>query len=126
MITRAIARKKSLTEAGLDTLDKVIIEWGLYARGANSFIDKIEWKEGQSLAEPLTDFNDLYDGRSNNENTIIFAVVYNIREPEHKTLDEARGLITSDYQNYLEEEWITLLKEKYPVTINEEVLEDIE
>ena len=126
MITRAIGRKKSLTEAGLDTLDKVIIEWGLYARGANSFIDKIEWKEGQSLAAPLTDFNNLYDGRSHNENTIIFAIVYDIRGPEHKTLDEARGLITSDYQNYLEEEWITLLKEKYPVTINEEVLEDIE
>ncbi len=126
MITRANARKKSLTEAGLDTLDNVMIEKGVYAKGINSFIDKIEWKEGQSLAAPLTDFNDLYDGRSHNENTIIFAVVYKIREPEHKTLDEARGIITSDYQNYLEEEWIISLKEKYPITINEEVLEDIE
>ncbi|WP_022822237.1 peptidylprolyl isomerase [Hymenobacter norwichensis] len=36
-----------------------------------------------------------------------------------KTLAEARGLATSDYQNYLEKEWITQLRAKYPVKINQ-------
>jgi peptidyl-prolyl cis-trans isomerase SurA len=36
-----------------------------------------------------------------------------------KTLAEARGLATSDYQNYLEKEWISQLRAKYPVKINQ-------
>ncbi|QNH62983.1 peptidylprolyl isomerase [Hymenobacter sediminicola] len=36
-----------------------------------------------------------------------------------KTLAEARGQATSDYQNYLEKEWIAQLRAKYPVQINQ-------
>ncbi|RSK35297.1 peptidylprolyl isomerase [Hymenobacter metallilatus] len=36
-----------------------------------------------------------------------------------KTLAEARGQATSDYQNYLEKQWIGQLREKYPVKINQ-------
>ncbi|GGE96829.1 peptidylprolyl isomerase [Hymenobacter cavernae] len=36
-----------------------------------------------------------------------------------KTLAEARGQATSDYQNYLEKQWITQLREKYPVQVNQ-------
>jgi len=125
MVTRAIARKQSLAEIGLDTLDNVFVISGIYAKGDNSYIDKIDWKEGQTIAEKLTAYNDLYDGRSHNEQSIIFASVHNIRQAEPKTLDDARGLVTSDYQNYLEEEWVRTLKEKYPVIIHEEILEDI-
>jgi peptidyl-prolyl cis-trans isomerase SurA len=46
-------------------------------------------------------------------------------QPEPKTLDEARGLVTADYQTYLEKEWIKELKEKYPVAVNEDVLEKV-
>ncbi|NTW32702.1 MAG: hypothetical protein HGB12_08775 [Bacteroidetes bacterium] len=42
-----------------------------------------------------------------------------------KSLTEARGLITSDYQAYLEKEWISNLKKKYPVEINKSVFETI-
>jgi peptidyl-prolyl cis-trans isomerase SurA len=124
-VTRAVARKKSLHESGIDTMQHVIVESGIYARADNSFVDAIEWKTGQSEARPLTAFNDIYDGRSHNENSIIFALITNIRGPEPKDLNEARGLVTSDYQNRLEEEWIRSLKEKYPVVIHEEVLDDI-
>lgn len=43
-------------------------------------------------------------------------------EPTAKTLDEIRGPVISEYQDYLEEIWIQELKEKYPVQINQEAL----
>ncbi|MEN8224185.1 MAG: peptidylprolyl isomerase [Bacteroidota bacterium] len=125
MVTRALGRKQTLKEVGLDTLDGVFVMSGTYAKGDNSYIDTIEWKKGQSFSAQLTGFNELYDGRSHNESSIIFAVVNDVRKPEYKTLDEARGIITSDYQNYLEEEWVRTLKENYQVTVYEEILEDI-
>ena len=42
-----------------------------------------------------------------------------------KTLKEARGLVTSDYQVELEKKWVQSLKERYPVTINEKVLDKV-
>ncbi|GAA4011705.1 hypothetical protein GCM10022408_25220 [Hymenobacter fastidiosus] len=36
-----------------------------------------------------------------------------------KTLADARGQATSDYQNYLEKQWITQLRDKYPVKLNQ-------
>ena len=42
-----------------------------------------------------------------------------------KTLSEARGIVTADYQNQLEKEWIEELRSKYKITINQDVLESI-
>jgi peptidyl-prolyl cis-trans isomerase SurA len=42
--------------------------------------------------------------------------------PEVKKLNEARGLVTSDYQNFLEKEWITNLRQKYSVNVDRAVL----
>lgn len=46
--------------------------------------------------------------------------------PEVKTLDEARGLYVSDYQKYLEENWIKELRKKYKITVNKKLLKTIE
>ena len=48
-----------------------------------------------------------------------------MRGPEPKTLKEARGLVTSDYQLELEQKWVKSLKERYPVKINEKVLDKV-
>ena len=39
--------------------------------------------------------------------------------------EDIRGIITSDYQNYLEEEWIKALRAKYKITVNKAVLQSI-
>ena len=38
------------------------------------------------------------------------------------SFDEARGLVASDYQDFLEKQWIAQLRRKYPVKVNEKVL----
>ena len=46
-----------------------------------------------------------------------------------KTLPEeysdVRGIVTANYQDYLEKEWIAGLRKKYPVTIDEKVLKTV-
>ena len=42
-----------------------------------------------------------------------------------KTIAEAKGIITADYQNYLEKEWLSYLKNKYTVKVNDDVLNTV-
>ena len=43
-----------------------------------------------------------------------------------KSLDETRGPVASKYQEQLEKEWIEALRNRYSVTVNESVIQDIE
>ncbi len=45
--------------------------------------------------------------------------------PEPKTLDDARGLYVSDYQKYLEENWIKELRKKHKIKVNKKLLKTI-
>ena len=40
-------------------------------------------------------------------------------------VDDVKGKVTADYQNYLEKEWIEELRAKYPVTVYDKVLKKI-
>jgi peptidyl-prolyl cis-trans isomerase SurA len=44
---------------------------------------------------------------------------------EPKKLEDIKGIAISDYQNYLEKKWISDLKQKYPVIVNEDILKSI-
>ena len=46
-----------------------------------------------------------------------------LKAPE--TWSDEKGKVTTDYQDYLEAEWIKALRAKYPVVLNEEVWEKI-
>lgn len=56
------------------------------------------------------------------ETTVVMATVI---APEHKKLEEAKGLITADYQNYLETDWIKKLRSKYKILLHEDVLKKV-
>ncbi len=61
-----------------------------------------------------------------NDNSASFAYILKLYpKPQPRSFTEARGLVINDYQNELEEKWITELKKKYPVTINQQVLDSI-
>jgi peptidyl-prolyl cis-trans isomerase SurA len=51
--------------------------------------------------------------------------VTELLSPRNKEFNEAKGVITSDYQNYLEKKWLDELNKKYKITINESVLYSI-
>ena len=92
----------------------VTINPGLYEKGDNKYVDQINWENG--LSDEIN---------SDVENLTVFVKVRKKLKPEPKKLDEARGLATADYQSYLEQEWIKQLKIKYPVSVNEEVLQKV-
>ena len=60
------------------------------------------------------------------DKTASFALINKVYpQPETRLFNEAKGLVMNDYQTLLEEEWIKELKKKYPVVIDQKVLEGI-
>lgn len=51
--------------------------------------------------------------------------VKEVLAPAQKELNEAKGAITSDYQNYLEKTWLDELFKKHPIKVNSDVLYSI-
>ncbi len=96
-----------------DTIPKVTVECKKFVKGENMNLEGLEWKSGISEIIPLAD----------NENALV--VVHGVVPPEPKLLNEIRGAMTADYQNFLEKEWISELRAKYPVIINREVFNSI-
>jgi peptidyl-prolyl cis-trans isomerase SurA len=84
---------------------------GLFQKGEQAALDSTNWKPGTYTIEK--------EGRVN------YVVVTRIDAPRNKTFEEARGLAISDYQSYLEKDWIAQLKKKYPVVIYEEELQKL-
>lgn len=61
-----------------------------------------------------------------NDNSSSFAYIIKLfPQSQPRSFTEARGLVINDYQNELEDKWIAELKKKYPVTVNQEVLDSI-
>lgn len=58
-------------------------------------------------------------------NTSFIKVVKQYASNLQRSFEEAKGLVINDYQNILEEKWISELKNKYPVKINEAVFQSL-
>ena len=121
----SLPKVKALIDSGveLDSLKNIIrrdsigyafVRKGYYQRGDNQYVDQTEWKVGE-----VNEIASTVDQST----TIVF--IRELRDPEPKTLKEARGLVTSDYQVELEQQWVQSLKERYPVKINEKVLDKV-
>ncbi len=51
-----------------------------------------------------------------------FYIYSGTRAPEPKDIKSAKGAVITDYQNYLETEWLKELKAKFPVTVYKDVM----
>lgn len=61
----------------------------------------------------------------NHNNAFVLVQVKEVLPETQKTLEEAKGLVISDYQAYKEEKWLKELAEKYKIVINQEALKNV-
>ena len=97
-----------------DSIKAVRIIPNTYELGDNKYVDQIDWAVG--VSEPVN---------SDVEDLTVIVKVREVLSPEPKALKDARGLVTADYQSFLETQWLKELKTEYTVEINDDVLEKI-
>jgi peptidyl-prolyl cis-trans isomerase SurA len=90
----------------------IIVENRKFEKDDHSLVRNMDWKESISGLEEIND-------------KTLFLVNNKILKPEARRLDESRGIVTADYQNQLEKQWIQLLRQKYEVIVNRDILSKI-
>ena len=109
MILKGDSEEEILKSYNSDTNKVVTIEHHMYLRGESPVIDFIDWKEGLSR-------------NLDTDGTTTFVLVHKVIPPLPKDLKDIRGMVVSDYQNYLEKSWMSGLRKKYTCIINKDVL----
>lgn len=114
---RKMLKKNKTEKEIIDELNKtsqlnVQTESKLFNKGENKMVDA-NWNPAISADQ------------KGEGGKIVIIHVKKLVPPQPKAFAEAKGLITADYQNYLEKEWIESLKQKYKVEINRDVLSTI-
>lgn len=95
------------------TNSKVSVIEGKYEKGQYDVVDNAGWQVGVTAPKMLAD------------SSYQFVRITRIAAPEPKSLRETKGFIISDYQEYLEKNWLTELRQKYPIIVNEAVLKGL-
>jgi len=103
---------QSLAFAEFSDSSCLSFEINKYEMGDHPLVEKMDWND------PMSDNMD-------EEGKVIFLVKNKVLKPEPKMLDECRGIVTADYQNHLETDWIEELRVKYTVQVNREMLSEI-
>jgi peptidyl-prolyl cis-trans isomerase SurA len=76
----------------------------------------LSWKAG-TITSPLVNKAD---------NTVSFAYILTYYpQAAPRNFAESKGLVITDYQNELERNWLSALKKKYPVVINQAALNEL-
>jgi len=86
-----------------------------YEKGKNEVLDAMKWQVNELSATEISK----KDGSHN------FLKVEQILPPASKSLNEARGYVVADYQDYLEKDWVQRLEQEYEVKINEKVFKKL-
>ncbi len=84
----------------------------VFEAGNQTLPEHFEFKEGVSQ---IYNHNDAF--HVVNVNSVMLA--------GNKTLEEARGKVVSDYQNYIEKNWVETLNKRFDVEVNKSVLKRV-
>lgn len=114
---RAMLKKNKSEKEIVETINKtsqlnVVAETITYLKGENKDVDA-NWKQGIVATNLKKD------------NKEVIMIINKLMPKSPKSLAEAKGIITADYQNYLEKEWLAYLKNKYSVKVDETVLSTV-
>ena len=117
--TSAAAAESIIKSAEKDSVDKYIarrinndsvqyvkVQYGLWEMGRNKLVDRFGFKLR-------------YAYKPNADYPVVRCIGKKMKAPEN--WDDEKGKVTTDYQDYLETQWVKALREKYPVVINQEV-----
>lgn len=94
-----------------DSIQYVKVQYGLWEQGKNAAVDKYGLKIKNTEFTP------------SEELPIVVCVGKKLKSPEEWS--DEKGKVTTDYQDYLEAEWIKQLRAKYEVKVNQEVWEKL-
>ncbi len=94
-----------------DSVIRIRVEKGLFKKGDNALVDHDIFKV-DTTATPVKDYP-------------IDATYGKILKKGPEDYTDVRGLVTADYQDELEKEWVAGLRRKYAVEINREVLNTV-
>lgn len=109
---KAYTDKDILAKINVDSIPVLKIQSKYFLHKENALIDRLAWEK--AITEDQI-----------SDSSIIFVVVRGIVPPTPKSIKEAKGMITADYQNYLEKQWIEALRSKYKVDVDRAVFESL-
>jgi peptidyl-prolyl cis-trans isomerase SurA len=108
---KADTDKKMLEKFIVNNDTLITITQNRWFRGDDEDIDRIDWKKG------------VQDFYKNGLPSIID--INKVNRPEPRPFNEIQGEIVSGYQDWLTEEWIRQLNEKYVVDVDKEVYKGV-
>ena len=100
---------------------------GMYSEKVMGDSSRYEWSQIPNLNKMIPKAGMLTTPVINTtDNTVSFAyIIKSYPQSTQRSFNEARGLVTNDYQEILEKKWDEELKKKYPVVVDEKVLQSI-
>ena len=105
--------KEILSEVNKESQLNLNVEERLFAKGENEDVDN-NWNP--AISPNIT---------SATSTKVTIVAVSKLLAPTPKSFVDSKGMVISDYQNYLEKQWIEALKGKYSISIDEKTLATI-
>ncbi len=112
--------KKIITNAHPDSIDSYIKTRINIDSTLNVKVQKGFWEKGDNPVADKKIFKSKNSYKAESELPIIETVGRKLQIPEN--YNDVLGKVISLYQNYLENEWVSALRKKYPIWVNEKEL----
>ena len=94
-----------------DSVLRIRVEKGIFKKGDNALVDKMEFGVADAKVKPVKNFpKDAVYGKM-------------LKAPEE--MGDVKALVTADYQESMEKDWIKKLRAKYPVEVKWEMIDKL-
>lgn len=93
-----------------DSALRIRAEKGIFKKGDNALVDHDVFKVS-ALPKQIEGYP--------------YSAVYGKKLKSPKVMGDVRPLVVSDYQEYLESQWVNALRQKYTVTVNEDIVKTV-